>query len=208
MSMLLVSILSLIALNNPLTVSIWVNRDDAVYAPGENLYVYFSADAGCYLAVYNVEQGGGVNRLFPPDGDDGWIRDGQTYQLPSQSSDYDYVVSGPEGIETIVAMASKQRLPTLDDEGADIVTEIIYIQIREVEPAELIIISTPEKCRIYVIEAESGEKEYVGKTPRALVLSPGEYVVEIKKVGYRPLERSIRLQPGETRKVFVRLNGC
>ena len=53
--MLLVSILALIALNNPLAVSVWVNRDDAVYEPGENLFVYFSANQGCYLAVYNVE---------------------------------------------------------------------------------------------------------------------------------------------------------
>lgn len=206
--MLLISILSLIALSNPLNISIWVNHDDAIYEPGENLYVYFGADRGCYLAVYNVEQGGGVSRLFPPDGDDGWIRGGQTYQLPSQSSDFDYVVSGPEGIETIVAMASRQRLPTLDDEGVDIVTEIIHIQIREVESAELVIVSRPENCRIYVIDAESGEREYVGKTPRGVVLRPGEYVVEIKKVGYRPLERSIRLQPGETRKVYVKLSGC
>lgn len=206
--MLLVSILSLIALNNPLAVSIWVNRDDALYTPGEHLYVYFSANQGCYLAVYNVEQGGGVNRLFPPDGEDGWIRGGHTYQLPPQSSDYDYVVSGPEGVETIVAMASRQRLPTLDDEGDDIVTEIIAIQIQDVESAELVIVSKPETCRIYIVEAESGEREYVGQTPRAVVLKPGEYIVEIKKVGYRPLERSIRLQPGETLKVFVRLNRC
>ena len=124
--MLLVSILALIALNNPLAVSVWVDRDDAVYSPGENLFVYFSSNQGCYLAVYNVEQGGGVNRLFPPDGDDGWIRGGQTYQLPSQSSDYDYVVSGPEGVETIVTMASRERLPTLDDEGGDIVKRRFY----------------------------------------------------------------------------------
>jgi hypothetical protein len=103
-------------------------------------------------------------------------------------------------------MADMQRLPTLDDEGADIVTEIIDIQIREIKPAELIIVSRPENCRIYVIDAESGEREYVGKTPRAVVLRSGEYVIEIKKVGYRPLERSIRLQPGETRKVFVKLS--
>jgi hypothetical protein len=203
--MLLVSILALIAINNPLAVSIWVNRDDAVYAPGENLYVYFSANQGCYLAVYNVEQGGGVNRLFPPDGDDGWIRGGQTYQLPSESSDYDYVVSGPEGVETIVVMASRGRLPTFDDEGDDVVTEIIAIQIKDVDSAELVIVSKPKKCRIYVVEAESGAREYVGQTPRAVVLRPGEYFVEIKKVGYRPLERSVRLEPGETRKVYVKL---
>jgi hypothetical protein len=204
--MLLVSILALIALNNPLAVSIWVNQDDEVYTPGENLYVYFSANQGCYLAVYNVEQGGGVTRLFPPDGDDGWIRGGQTYQLPSQSSDYDYVVSGPEGVETIVALASRQRLPTLDDEGDDIVTEIVAIQIKDVESAELVIVSKQKNCRVYVIEAESGAREYVGQTPRAVVLRPGEYFVEIKKVGYHSLERSVRLQPGETRKVYVKLS--
>ena len=204
--MSLAILLSLIALNNPLQVSLWVDRQDRVYQPGDNLFIYFSASQDCFVALYDIEQGGGVTRLFPPEDADGWVRGGQTYQIPAESADYDYVVSGPEGVETMIVMASQDRLPELHDEGPGIATEMIDIQIKELEPAELIIVSAPKKCRIYVTEAESGIREYVGKTPRGIVLRPGEYFVEIKKVGYRPLERSISLAAGEDRKVFVRLS--
>ena len=203
--MLSILILSLITAGNQLEVSLWVDKEDAIYHPGENLTIYFAADRGCYLALYNVEQGGGVSQLFPPEDDDGWIRGGQTYQLPPEYADYDFAVSGPEGVETIIAMASRDRLPQLHDEGPDIVTEVIDIQIKEPEPAELIIVSAPRHCRVYITEVESGEKEYVGETPRTIGLKPGEYLVEIKKAGYRTLKRTVALQPGEKRKVHVRL---
>ena len=203
--MLAILFLSLIAQPDPLEVSLWVDREDAVYHPGENLTIYFAANRGCYLALYNVEQGGGVTQLFPPEDDDGWIRGGQTYQLPPEYADYDYAVSGPEGVETIIAVASRDRLPALEDAGPDIVTEVIDIQIKEQEPAELVIVSVPKHCRVYVTELASGEKEYVGETPRTIGLKPGEYMVEIKKAGYRTLKRTISLVPGEKRKVHVRL---
>jgi hypothetical protein len=203
--MVFVLLLSLISANTGFNVSLWTDRDDAIYHPGDLLTVYFTADQGCFLAVYNVEQGGGVTRLFPPQGDDGRIRGGQTYQLPPEYADYDYRVSGPEGVETIIAVASRDRLPALHDEGPDIVTEVIDIQIKESEPAELIIVSSPRNCRIYITEEVSGEREYAGDTPRAIVLKPGEYIVEVKKAGYRSVRRTVELSPGEKRKVFVRL---
>ncbi len=203
--MLSILLLSLIALGNPLEISLWVDRDPAVYHPGDNLTIYFVANQGCYLALYNVEQGGGVSQLFPLEDDDGWVRAGQTYQLPPEYADYDYGVRGPEGIETVIAVASENRLPQLHDEGPDIVTEVIDIQIKEPEAAELIIVSAPSNCRIYITEIASGETEYVGNTPRQIGLRPGEYSVEIKKAGYRTLQRSVSLRAGEKRKVHVRL---
>jgi hypothetical protein len=203
--MLPILILSLFTAVNPLEITLWVDREDAVYTPGDNLSVYFTANQDCYLAVYNVEQGGGVSRLFPPEDDDGWIRGGQVYQLPPEHADYDYRISGPEGVETIIAVASSTRLPGIDDEGPDIVTQLIDIQISEPEPAELIIVSDPRNCRIYITEVESGTTEYVGDSPRVIGLKPGEYTVEIKKAGYRTLRRTVSLQPGEKRKVHVRL---
>jgi hypothetical protein len=203
--MLSILLLSLVTAGNPLEISLWVDSEDAVYHPGDNLTVYFSANQGCYLALYNVEQGGGVSQLFPPEEDDGWIRGGQTYQLPPENADYDYAVTGPEGVETIIAVASRTRLPNVHDEGPDIVTEVIDIQIKEAEPAELIIVSSPSNCRIYITEVESGETQYVGDTPRLIGLRPGEYSVEIKKAGYRTLRRTVTLRAGESRKIHVRL---
>jgi hypothetical protein len=198
-------LMSLITAGAPLEVSLWTDREGAPYSPGDLLTIYFSANQSCYVAVYNIEQGGGVTRLFPPEEDNGWVRGGQVYQLPPDYADYDYRVTGPAGVETIILVASNSRLPALHDEGPDIVTEVMDVEIKEPEPAELIIVTVPPRCRIYVIEAESGNREYAGESPRAIVMNPGEYMVEIKKAGYRTLKRTVSLNPGEKRKVHVKL---
>ena len=203
--MFFVLLMSLVTAGAPLEVSVWTDHEGTPYNPGDLLTIYFSADQSCYLAVYNIEQGGGVTRLFPPEDDNGWIRGGQVYQLPPEYADYDYRVSGPAGVETIMAVASTNRLPALNDEGADIVTEFIDIEITDPEPAELVIVTVPPNCLIYVTETESGNREYAGEAPRAIVLRPGEYIVEVKKAGYRTLSRTVSLSPGEKRKVHVRL---
>ena len=198
-------LMSLITAGAPLEVSLWTDHEGAPYSPGDLLTIYFSANQSCFVALYNIEQGGGVTRLFPPENDNGWVRGGQVYQLPPDHADYDYRVTGPAGVETIILVASASKLPALDDEGPDIVTEVMDIEIKKPEPAELTIVTVPRRCRIYITETESGDREYAGDSPRAIVLKPGEYVVEIKKAGFRTLRRSVSLDPGEKRKVHVQL---
>ena len=77
--------------------------------------------------------------------------------------------------------------------------------IKEPEPAELLIVTVPPRCRIYLTETESGNREYAGEAPLGIVLKPGEYLVEVKKAGYRTLRRNVSLDPGEKRKVHVKL---
>jgi hypothetical protein len=197
--------MSLITAGAPLEVSLWTDREGAPYSPGDLLTIYFSANEPCFLAVYNIEQGGGVTRLFPLEDDNGWVRGGQVYQLPPDYADYDFRVTGPAGVETIIVVASTSRLPALNDEGPDIVTQVLDIEIKEPEPAELLIVTVPPRCRIYLTETESGNREYAGEAPLGIVLKPGEYLVEVKKAGYRTLRRNVSLDPGERRKVHVKL---
>jgi len=203
--MLFLILLSFLSVNNSLDIDVWVDREEPIYYPTENLKVYVRTSQDCFTAVYNLEQGGRVTRLFPPEGDNGWIEADQIYGLPPESADYDYVIEGPEGIETIIAVASKERLPGLYDEGPDVVSKTIEIYIKEPEPSTLRIISTPKECRIYITELASGDEEYVGKAPRTIVLRPGDYLIKIKRLGYRTLTRKIWLDPGERRRVFVKL---
>ncbi|MCK4251462.1 DUF4384 domain-containing protein [candidate division WOR-3 bacterium] len=201
-----IMLLSLLVLQyGPLNIDVWVDKEEAIYYTTENLKVFFRTDQDCYVAVYDIEVGGREYLLFPLEGEDGWVEAGKTYELPSETADYDYVLSGPEGIETIIVVGSKARLPDLNDEGPDIVREAIEIFVKEPEPGKLRIISTPENCRIYITEIESDDQEYIGKAPRTIVLRPGEYIVKIKKLGYRTLTRRIWLEPGEPRRMFVKL---
>lgn len=203
--MLVAIILSLLTQVNALGIDIWVDKDEAVYYPNEKLTVYFQVDRDCYLAVYDIESGGRVSMLFPQEGQDGWVEAGRIYQLPAENADFDYIVGGSEGIETIVAVGSIDGLSDLDDERMGVSRKSIEIYIEEPEAAMLRIISTPKFCHIYITEVASGDEVNIGKTPRTIAIRPGEYLIEIKKFGFKTLKRRIWLEPGDRRRVFVKL---
>ncbi len=188
-----------------LHLNLWLNREDGIYYPSENLKVFFRVDEDCFVTVYNIERGGKIKKLFPPKGHDGWVSAGKRYQLPPADADYDYVISGPPGIETIIACASTERQPAFTDEGPDIVESTAYIEIKEPEPARLIIVSRPIYARIYISKDDFEDEEYAGCTPREIVIRPGSYWVTIRKPGFHPLQRKIWLEPGAIKKVMVRL---
>ncbi|MGB3341259.1 MAG: DUF4384 domain-containing protein [bacterium] len=203
--MLLAILLSLFTIGNAFDIDIWVDKGDGIYYPNEKLTVFFQVDRDCYLAVYDIETGGGASMLFPPEGHDGWVEAGRTYQLPSEDADYDYIVGGSKGIETIVAVGSIDCLSDLEDERTGVIRKSIEIYIEEPEPALLRIISTPKSCRIYITEISSGDEVSIGETPRTIALKPGEYLIEIRKFGFKTLERRIWLESGDRRRVFVKL---
>jgi hypothetical protein len=199
-------LLCLVVLNNsPLDIDLWLDREDAIYHPTENLEIFFQTSHACYVSVYNIESGGRITRLFPPEGASGWVEASRIYKLPSEDADYDYVIEGPEGIETIIILASNQRLPKFNDAGPDIVSKTIEVYIHEPDPGRLKIVTTPPQCRIYITDMESGDEDYVGKAPQTIYLRPGEYIVEIKKTGFKTLTRKIWIEPGENRRVKVQL---
>ncbi len=185
-------------------ISIWLDRDDYTFYPGDRLKIFFKTDTDCYVAVYDIDVGGRENLLFPLSGESSYIKRESVYELPPPDADFDYEITGSEGVERIIILASTKKLPTLND--TDIVAKKeITLSIEEPEPAKLRIISTPSKSKIYIKEIISGKRVYVGKTPRTIVLKPGEYVVEIKKFGYQTIKRRILLEPDERRRVYVHL---
>ncbi len=183
----------------------WVNNEDGVYRPGDALRIFFRVDEDCYVAVYNIEVGGRESRLFPSDGDLGRVQANRNYELPPENANFDYVISGPEGVETIIILASSEKPPTLGDDDASIGRQIIEIYVEEPEPARLRIITTPKHGRVFITEVASGTEEYLGQAPCTITIRPGEYLIEIERYGYRTLRRRIRLGPGERRRVFVKL---
>ncbi|MEO0126132.1 MAG: DUF4384 domain-containing protein [candidate division WOR-3 bacterium] len=191
-------------ITNQINIDIWLDRDDYTFYPGDRLKIFFKTDTDCYVAVYDIDVGGRENLLFPPQGENGHVKKERIYELPPPDADFDYEITGPEGIERIIILASKNKLPVLSD-TLEVFKKEIELSIEEPEPAKLRIISTPPKCKIYIKEVMSGKRVYIGKTPRTIVLKPGEYIVEIKKFGYQTIKRRILLEPDEKRRVYVRL---
>jgi len=203
--MALILLLSLLTLNDTVNVDIWVNKEDGVYHPGENLKIFFKVDKDCYVAVYDIEVGGRENILFPQPGEGGLVEADRIYELPPETAGFDYQINGPAGTETIIILAANDKLPQLNDNDPRITKKTIEIFIKELEPAKLRIIASPRRCDIYITELASDKEVYIGESPHTIILRPGEYLVKIEKFGYRTLCRRIRLEPGDRRRVFAKL---
>jgi hypothetical protein len=102
----------------PLAVEVWTDREEeAVYYPGEPVAIHFSANDPCYVLVYDIDTEGRVRRLFPAPGDPGYVPGHQVITLPGPGAGFDYIVTGPAGIETIEVVAS--RVPLESWESAE-----------------------------------------------------------------------------------------
>jgi Domain of unknown function (DUF4384)/PEGA domain len=98
-----------------LDVEVWTNHEDGEFYEGDNITVSFRANRDCFVAIYSVDTRGRVNLLFPESRhSDNYVIGGQINRLPDGSSEYDYVVSGPDGVEHIQVIASRDRFPIPD----------------------------------------------------------------------------------------------
>ena len=106
-----------------LNVEIWTDNDE--YYSGDNITISFRADQDCFVAIYNVDTRGRVNLIYPDDPrDNGYIEGGATYQIPAPGEDYELTVRGPEGIEYLQIVASRQpfNIPNWYN-GSDLATD-------------------------------------------------------------------------------------
>ncbi len=96
-------------------IDLWIDHEDGIYYEGESISIYFQASHDCYVAIYSIDTRGELNLLYPTERwHDGQIRAGEVYTLPHPSADFNLVVNGPEGIEHIQAVASRDRMDIPD----------------------------------------------------------------------------------------------
>jgi hypothetical protein len=104
----------------PLRVKLWVDRGpESIYYPGESVWVTFTVNDDAYVCLYNIDTEGRVQVLFPPPGDPGFVHAHEVVELPGAECDFEYVVLGPPGIETIEAIASRASLAGWEEEWSE-----------------------------------------------------------------------------------------
>ena len=102
-----------------LDVEISTNHEDGEYFEGDNVNLKFRVNQDAFVAIYSIDSRDRVNLIFPAaPGDDNFVHGGVTYRIPDGYTDYDLVVSGPEGVENIQIIASRERFPIPDWFGA------------------------------------------------------------------------------------------
>lgn len=95
-----------------LDAEVWTNYYDEDYYIGDNIVINFRTSRDAFVAIYSIDTRGQVNLLFPTDPqEDNFVYGGVTNSIPGDRDDYDLVVTGPEGFETIQIIASRERFP-------------------------------------------------------------------------------------------------
>jgi len=95
-----------------LDVEIWTNHSDGEYYIGDKITIHFRVNSDAFVAIYAIDTKGRVNLLYPGHPDqDNFVYGGVTDRLPGDGADYDLVVTGPEGVENIQVIASRERFP-------------------------------------------------------------------------------------------------
>ena len=99
-----------------ITVSLQV--DKARLNPGDTVQVFFEADRDCYLTLIDVGTSRKITRLWPNQfsGADNLVRAKQRYSFPAATDRFQFRVSGPEGVERIVAYATSEKNKILKEE--------------------------------------------------------------------------------------------
>jgi len=98
-----------------LDVELWTNHSDDEFYEGDEIVINYRTNRDAFVTVYSIDTRGRVNLLFPTGpAEDNFVRGGATYSLPGSQDDFDLVVNGPEGVESIQIIASRDRFPVPD----------------------------------------------------------------------------------------------
>jgi hypothetical protein len=98
-----------------LDVEIWSDHTDGEYYEGDRVSLFYRVNRDAFVVIYSVDSRGRVNILFPVHPkQDNFVAGGVTHRLPDGDDDYDLVISGPEGVENIQIIASRERFTIPD----------------------------------------------------------------------------------------------
>jgi len=116
----------------------------STYRQGSKMQIRFSVNDDCYITLYNIDSQGKVTLLYPNQYHrDNFARKGMAYSIPAPEDQFEFVVRGKGGLESIIAIASTQPLfkydqilkeqfmPEIDKEASQFLTRAVHVVERE-----------------------------------------------------------------------------
>ena len=175
-----------------------ITTDQETYAPGEQIEITIAIPEQSYLYLYDIDPAGTVTLLYPNRFSPNSQVFPGTVTLPGEG--YRLIVGEPEGIETLVAVASSIPLPELTapvkgsfrqmDGSPEAFAQGLetklsnaqwtsaWTQITVYQPKAVVhIASQPAHARILI------DGKLRGYTPKDLVLPAGKVMIALEKVG-------------------------
>lgn len=108
-------------LNNPeanLEVELWLDKRyadgrDATYIIGESVEIGMQVSSSSFVYLYNIHNDGTVLQIYPNRFESAnFLSPEKTLYFGIKGDNYHFKVAGPEGKDTFVAIASRQKLTT------------------------------------------------------------------------------------------------
>ncbi len=99
-----------------LEVQTWVDRDpsgsgSATYFFGDKIKIYTRANQNAYVYLFNINADGQIDLILPNAfNPNHYLRAGETRIFPEPGARYEFTISGPAGVDQVLAVASRQPL--------------------------------------------------------------------------------------------------
>lgn len=101
--------------STPRDISIVPKTAPVSYRIGDKITFFFRSNQDCYLTLFNLGTSGSVTVLFPNKlFQDSFIRANRTYSIPGGGYSFEYILSGPAGVEIIKAIATMEKVNLAD----------------------------------------------------------------------------------------------
>jgi len=201
--------------------TIQISTDKQSYAPGDPISITLTLEQSAYVYLYDIDAGGTVTLLYPNRYEpDAQVPAGKLV-LPGKG--YDLVIAPPEGLETLVALATPAPLSSLApaqnipfrklsttpeafaqglqaDLSGDSSWTSAWTQITVYLPKGTVLIDSQPRGAKILVDGKSA-----GVTPRSLVLAAGERTITLEKPGYQTFRKKVTVSDGANLDLNARL---
>ena len=225
-------------------VEVFVDRDASgdrtpSYTIGDEIRIGVRSSADTYIYLFNVRSSGEIVQILPnrfdEAGQENYLRAGQTKKFPAEDAPYTFNVDGPQGLDKVIAVASKEPLDTSQlasfgndpnfassNQGEQSFAQGLSIVIRPkaqdswvTDTALFYVGNAPQTSQYGTLDITSSpsgaaayvDGQYVGITPVRFGTTSGSHTVRLELAGYSNFTTTVNLSGGQTLPVSASLNG-
>ncbi|GIW31249.1 MAG: hypothetical protein KatS3mg071_1423 [Meiothermus sp.] len=193
-----------------LEVQTWVDRDpaglgNATYFFGDKIRIYTRVNQNAYVYLFSINADGQIDLILPNAyNPSNYLRAGETYSFPEPGARYEFTISGPAGVDQVLAVASRQPLSLA--QIADIRSGQMRVQGASNLARALSIVVTPLPDRDWVSHAvryNVQPRQVVNPQPRPPIYfippMPGYWVIWEDR---DDTEYSVAYRGGDVEQIF------
>jgi hypothetical protein len=223
------------------SVEVFTDRDTSgnaspSYNIGENISIGVRVSEASYVYLFNIKSTGQVNQLLPnrydDNGKNNYLQAGETKYFPPRNARYTFDIDGPNGLEKVIAVASRSPLDTtqlanfnsdpnfassnIGETGFQQTFSIVITPIAQndwvTDTALFYVGGTPAPAfgTVNISSSPSGAEAYVdgqfvGYTPVSYGTRTGSHTAEVRLSGYDTYSTSVNVPGGQSVNVNAAL---